>query len=172
MVLVLLPTSCCSWMRVANCCRSATSLPWACLMKGCSRRWVTDGRASKSFIRHLTATKTLQTQKKNASSSQRELNRNDVESPEHLRNLVFWISSNSREPAGVLKSGSLICCSASENLIVTITMAPSANKVCYGTAVSPIGGVQCLPVGDVICACGLRLQSSISYLSLQTVAKC
>lgn len=57
LVLVLQPNSCCSWMRSANCCRSATSLPWACLMKGCSRRWVTDGRASKSFIRHLTITK-------------------------------------------------------------------------------------------------------------------
>lgn len=53
LVLVLQPASCCSWTRAANCCRSATSLPWACLMKGCSRRWVTDGRASKSFIRHL-----------------------------------------------------------------------------------------------------------------------
>lgn len=44
-------------MRAANCWRRAMSLPWACLMKGCSRRWVTDGRASKSFIRHLKATK-------------------------------------------------------------------------------------------------------------------
>ena len=53
LVLVLQPASCCSRMRAASCCWSATSLPWACLMKGCSRRWVTDGRASKSFIRHL-----------------------------------------------------------------------------------------------------------------------
>lgn len=53
LVLVLQPTSCWSWMSAASCWRSATSLPWACLMKGCSRRWVTDGRASKSFIRHL-----------------------------------------------------------------------------------------------------------------------
>lgn len=57
LVLVLQPTSCCSWTRAASCFRSATSLPWACLMKGCSRRWVTDGRASKSFIRHLAITK-------------------------------------------------------------------------------------------------------------------
>lgn len=40
-------------MRAASCCRSAASLPWACLMKGCSSKWVTEGRASKSLIRHL-----------------------------------------------------------------------------------------------------------------------
>lgn len=40
-------------MRSANCFWSAISLPWACRIKGCSKRWVTDGRFSKSLIRHL-----------------------------------------------------------------------------------------------------------------------
>lgn len=53
LVLVFLPTSCCSRMRTESCCLSDVSFPWACLMNGCSSRCVTDGRVSKSFIKHL-----------------------------------------------------------------------------------------------------------------------
>lgn len=53
LVLAIAPSSCCAWMRSASCFCSSMSLPWACLMKGCSKRWVTDGRFSKSLIRHL-----------------------------------------------------------------------------------------------------------------------
>lgn len=102
LVLVLQPASCCSWMRAANCCRSATSLPWACLMKGCSRRWVTDGRASKSFIRHLKITKTGRTLNTWDRQSFFKLNR--VE--QLRRNWCTWalweadLSGSVRTPAG------------------------------------------------------------------------
>lgn len=156
LVLVLQPTSCCSWMRAANCCRSATSLPWACLMKGCSRRWVTDGRASKSFIRHLTITKNNRgntSDRKGLFKSEWDFTAKE-EAFHHLsivESWFVWISSDaSREPAAsVLKPGSLICRSLSEYHMVAITMAPSPNKLCCGTALSPISDVQCLPIGDV-----------------------
>lgn len=109
LVLVLQPASCCSWTRAANCCRSATSLPWACLMKGCSRRWVTDGRASKSFIRHLnTHTQKQKTEEtfthfKRTKPLQIRVNSNS-QSPEHCG--FVWISSDTSRGlvASVLKS--------------------------------------------------------------------
>lgn len=130
LVLVLQPASCCSWMRVASCCRSATSLPWACLMKGCSRRWVTDGRASKSLIRHLRGAKT-----KTRGENEHTLGETEPwfeVAPgggeetlcaiylSMVESWFVWISSDtSRELlASVLKSGSLICRPLSEHHMV------------------------------------------------------
>lgn len=164
------PCSCCSRMRVDNCCWSATSFPWACLMKGCSRRWVTDGRASKSFIRHLTNTKASQSYlisllvigKENWWKTDKTslplyhlpiLKSANDKLRSHLNIVETWfvrISSDrlSHQWRASLMSGSLICRSMSEYHMVTITMAPSPNKPCHGLAVRPICDVQCLPIGD------------------------
>lgn len=157
LVLVLQPTSCCSWMRAANCCWSATSLPWACLMKGCSRRWVTDGRASKSFIRHLTITKNNRgntSDRKGLFKSEWDFTAKE-EAFHHLsivESWFVWISSDtSREPAAsVLKPGSLICRSLSEYHMVA-SAVPQQSLFGLGAMViaSPISDVQRLPIGDV-----------------------
>lgn len=73
LVLSLQPRSCCSQISVDSCWPRAISLPWACLMKGCSKRWVTDGRVSKSFIRHLCSERT-QLQHHNTSSKSQKYN--------------------------------------------------------------------------------------------------
>lgn len=167
----MLPSSCCSWIRAANCCRSATSLPWACLMKGCSRRWVTDGRASKSLIRHLTNTKTSQsylislqvTSKENRGKT---LDRHKPPLPHyhlpifksaneklcnHLNILETWfvgISSNSlsHQWRAPLKSGSLICVWVPHG---HYHHGPESKQALLWHGSKSICDVQCLPIGDV-----------------------
>lgn len=53
LVLAMEPSCCCSWMSSASCFCKDISLPCTCLINGCSKRWVTEGRCSKSLIRHL-----------------------------------------------------------------------------------------------------------------------
>lgn len=53
LVLAVEPSCCCSWMSSASCFCRDISLPCTCLINGCSKRWVTEGRFSKSLIRHL-----------------------------------------------------------------------------------------------------------------------
>lgn len=47
------PSRCCSWISSASCFCRDISFPCTCLINGCSKRWVTVGRFSKSLIRHL-----------------------------------------------------------------------------------------------------------------------
>lgn len=138
-------------MRAANCCWRVVSLPWACLMKGCSRRWVTDGRASKSLIRHLKitgdktqlGTGTLKEEEPFSIPMKYVLNG----PPNHCRSCLDQLCSRLEPGASVLKSGALVCVGATCSY--HHAPPPCLDKLGEGTAVNPLTDVQCLPTEDV-----------------------
>lgn len=134
-------------------------MPWACLMKGCSRRWVTDGRASKSLIRHLKI-KGNKTQLGRGTFKEEELFSIPMKfvlkgSPNHCRSCLDQLCTRVEPGASVLKSGALVCVGATCSYHYappppTPTPTARLDKLGEGTAVNPLTDVQCLPTEDVI----------------------